>query len=178
MKKENIIHLQNSLGVNPDGDIGPITRKAYADKLIRIGSKEIGVSEIGKSNTGKRVKEYQASTSLGGTGWPWCSAFIVWIFLQAGFFDDKNRPKTAAAFEWEDFGYKIGMKVIESPESILRGDIVIWSFSHISIATSDSGKSGSFLSLEGNTNEAGSREGGSVLEKFRTIPKVRSVIRL
>lgn len=177
MNKETIIYLQNAVNVEPDAIIGPITKKALFDKLIAIGRKEIGTSEIGFSNTGKRVKEYQAVTSLGGTGWPWCAAFIDFIFYKAGIFTEENRPKTAAAFGWETYGKKMGLKVIKNPESILRGDVVIWKFSHISLATGDSDKSGRFMSLEGNTNDGGSRDGGSVLEKSRSMSAVRSVVR-
>jgi CHAP domain len=41
------------------------------------------VHEAG-ANTGPRVKEYQASTSLKGTGWPWCDAFCDFCFSEAG----------------------------------------------------------------------------------------------
>lgn len=177
MKEETIKYLQNVLGVEADGDIGPITRKALHTKLLQIACKELGVSEIGKSNTGKRVKEYQATTNLGGTGWPWCAAYICWIFKQAGIFTEDDRPKTAAAYGFETWAKKLGISVIKKPDKVLKGDIVIYSFSHIGIASSDSGTNGTFTAYEGNTNAAGSREGGSVLEKYRNLSSVRSVVR-
>jgi hypothetical protein len=177
MKIEIIKHLQGVLDVETDGIIGPITKKALHDKLVAIARKEIGVSEIGTTNTGKRVKEYQASTSLGGTGWPWCAAFICWIFLESGIFTNENRPKTAGAFRFEEWGNQLGIPVIKKPKEIKRGDIVIYTFSHIGIATNDSIK-GRFKAIEGNTDGGGSREGGAVMEKSRTISSVRSVIRI
>jgi hypothetical protein len=42
------------------------------------------VHEVGGANTGPRVREYQASSSLGGTGWPWCDAFCDFCFAEAG----------------------------------------------------------------------------------------------
>jgi hypothetical protein len=59
---------------------------------------------------------------------------------------------------------------------IKSGDIVVFDFSHIGIAISDA-KSGKFLSCEGNTNQAGSREGSGVFEKLRDITRVRARIR-
>src|SRR3990167_6032936 len=55
------------------------------EKALRIAIGELGVKEHpAGSNSGPRVREYQASTSLGGTGWPWCMAFVCWAYKQAG----------------------------------------------------------------------------------------------
>ena len=42
------------------------------------------VHEEGGANTGARVREYQAASSLGGTGWAWCDAFCDFCFAAAG----------------------------------------------------------------------------------------------
>jgi hypothetical protein len=57
-----------------------------------------------------------------------------------------------------------------------RGDIVVYRFSHIGIvtATNTTGVS----TIEGNTNEAGSREGTAVLRKERQNTVIRCFIRL
>ena len=54
----------------------------------------------------------------------------------------------------------------------------MFSFSHIGIAVKDIDSSGYVTTIEGNTNGAGSREGGSVLEKKRHVSKIRSRIRI
>lgn len=181
MNNDEIIYLQDALKVEKDGDIGPITRKAYADKLVTIAKKEIGVHEIGDTNTGKRVQEYQSTTSLEGTGWPWCAAFICFLFKVSMMFTDENRPKTASAYGYESWGKSVGLNVVKDPKSIKRGDIVIFDFSHIGLATSDSDKNGKFSTIEGNTScgVAGSqRDGGGVYERTRSITSIRSVVRL
>ena len=58
------------------------------------------------------------------------------------------------------------------------GDIVVFTFSHIGLAVKDADSSGYVVTIEGNTNGAGSREGGSVLEKKRHVSKIRSRIRI
>ena len=63
-------------------------------------------------------------------------------------------------------------------EDIKAGDIVVFTFSHIGIAVKDVDSSGYVVTIEGNTNGAGSREGGSVLEKKRHVSKIRSRIRI
>ena len=59
--------------------------------LVRERALEMALAEAGKhvheqggANTGPRVKEYQAATSLGGTGWAWCDAFCDFCFAEAG----------------------------------------------------------------------------------------------
>ena len=63
-------------------------------------------------------------------------------------------------------------------EDIKAGDIVVFTFSHIGIAVKDVDSSGYVVTIEGNTNGAGSREGGSVLEKKRHVSIFRSRLRI
>ena len=56
------------------------------DEVVKIALGEVGVQEQppgSGSHTGPRIKQYQAATDLGGTGWPWCSAFVQWVWEQA-----------------------------------------------------------------------------------------------
>jgi hypothetical protein len=56
------------------------------DEVVKIALAEVGVQEQppgSGSNTGPRIKQYQAVTELGGTGWPWCSAYVQWVWTQA-----------------------------------------------------------------------------------------------
>jgi len=177
MKDETVKYLQRAIEVYDDGDIGPITRKALFNKLLKIAKNELGVSEIGHTNSGKRVEEYQASTSYDNTNWPWCAAFICFIFKEAKIFTEDDRPKTPAAYGFEGWADSLGIRVIRNPDTIRKGDIVIYSFSHIGIASSKSRSNNAFKAIEGNTNRSGSREGGSVLEKTRRESVVRSVVR-
>jgi hypothetical protein len=59
----------------------------------------------------------------------------------------------------------------------MPGDIVIFTFSHIGIAVSEPDEKGNVKTVEGNTDKAGSREGGGVYLKTRNISKIRSRIR-
>ncbi len=58
----------------------------YGERAARAALAELarGVVETPPgSNTSPRIREYQAATTLGGTGWPWCSAFVVWCWKSA-----------------------------------------------------------------------------------------------
>lgn len=60
---------------------------------------------------------------------------------------------------------------------IKAGDVVIFTFSHIGIATGSPDAKGNVPTIEGNTNGAGSREGDGVYAKSRNISQIRSRIR-
>lgn len=53
---------------------------------------------------------------------------------------------------------------------------MVYTFSHIGIVTGAAGAT--IQTIEGNTNEAGSREGTAVLRKDRALGLVRCFIRL
>jgi hypothetical protein len=58
-----------------------------------------------------------------------------------------------------------------------KGDIVVHRFSHIGIVESVNAD-GSLDTIEGNTNQKGSREGTTLLRKVRPVAIVRCLIRL
>lgn len=157
--------------------------------LAIIAESQIGKHEVG-TNTGSDVIRYQRATNLEGTGWPWCAAFVCWCVAQLFALKLKTLglrsnelPKTAAAFGFEPWGRKIGAMVWRrgtKDRTFLpqRGDIVIYSSSHIGICTRDFQRDGFFEAVEGNTSKAGSREGTHVLRKMRRMSEVRCLIRL
>lgn len=57
-----------------------------------------------------------------------------------------------------------------------KGDVAVYTFSHIGIV--DTAASRSVTTIEGNTNEAGSREGTTVMNKTRDFGIIRCFIRL
>ena len=183
MKPEITKYLQRAIGVDDDGIIGPITKKAYGEKLINLASKEVGIYETSK-NHGIGISKYWTACDY-SQGYkdraPYCCAMVVWLIKQAGFFNDKDRPKTAKCFDMEVWGKKLGLKVLINPSQVKKYDLVIFNFSHIGIATSDSDSNGGFSTIEANTSEGDSgsqRDGGGVWKRSREIGLVRSVVRL
>ena len=157
-----------------------------AEEIVRLATKEIGVQEVNGTNSGKRVKEYQEATSLGGTGWPWCAAFICFIVraamanLSIKETEKFKRPTTASAWGFESWS-RAQDKTTNTKKphdgDIVAGDIVVFTFSHIGIATGSPSKDGFVDTIEGNTDGEGSREGGAVMAKKRHVSKIRSRIR-
>ncbi len=147
--------------------------------LVKILKAEEGVKEVGGNNTGKRVREYQAATWLDGTGWPWCAAFVCWGIREASkkMALPFERPRTAGAWDFENWATDQKLKLYKPRRGIKAGDIVIYDFSHIGVAIADESR-GYVATIEGNTDGAGSREGGGVYEKKRKTSSIRSHIRL
>lgn len=200
-----IKRIQASLNLEVDGIAGPATWKAIVDelaplpkespsilvsktgslakKLVELAKEEIGVEEVNGTNCGPRVNEYKSSTTLNSrSSWPWCAAFICWLFKE-GMRNSKHsfsRPTTASAWGFEDWarGENDSIKLQKPPNNDIQpGDIVVFTFSHIGLAISGIDSAGYIQTIEGNTDGAGSREGGSVLQKKRHISQIRSRIR-
>jgi len=204
-KSEKVKLVQRALGLLDDGVDGPKTWDAieaslkdkvkpitapqptsnkFADKLIALANKEIGIEEVNGTNCGPRVNEYKSATWLDSTkSWPWCAAFICWLFKEAmkdGKYSFK-RPQTAGAYDFENWATSQGADIIlKKPHGgdIKPGDIVVFNFSHIGIAVGSPDSTGFIKTIEGNTDGVGSREGGAVLEKRRKISSIRSIIRI
>ena len=200
-KKEVVKAVQKFLDVTADGVDGPVTWNAMlaklstketvvsggsiSEKMVSLAREEIGVSEVDGTNCGPKVDEYKAATWLDADkGWPWCAAFICWLIREAIEGEDVkfSRPETAGAWDFENWAKRqasngVGLRK-PTNEDIKAGDIVVFTFSHIGIAIADIASSGYVTTIEGNTNGAGSREGGSVLEKNRHVSKIRSRIRI
>ncbi|MEI6871829.1 MAG: hypothetical protein WCL08_06050 [Verrucomicrobiota bacterium] len=160
---------------------------AFTERLIQIAIDEIGVKEIGSSNRGPRVDQYQRATWLEAKDWgAWCAAFMCWTIREAmkaegiketiGF----TRPQTASAFGFEKWSLaQDSTTQTRKPAGtdIKRGDLVIWTFSHISLALDAPDSHGSLHTVDGNSNARGSRTGGMVCDPSRSIDSVRSRIR-
>jgi len=159
----------------------------FITNFLSIAQKEIGTAEVNGTNCGPRVNEYKATTWLPATKpWPWCAAFVCWCVREAliatSIKETKTfkRPRTAGAWDFENWSLAQDSSTdTKKPHrnDIQPGDIVIFTFSHIGIATSAPDRSGNVRTIEGNTDGAGSREGGAVLAKIRSVKSIRSRIR-
>jgi cell wall-associated NlpC family hydrolase len=160
---------------------------AFTETLVTIALAEVGVKEVGSSNRGPRVDQYQRATWLEEKDWgAWCASFVCWCVREAmrsagvketaGF----KRPRTAGAFDFERWSLaQDATTATRKPagKDIQRGDLVIFSFSHIGIALGPPDKQGMLQTVDGNSNARGSRTGGMVCTVTRNIDLVRSRIR-
>lgn len=168
-------------------------------KLIAIAAHEVGVMEIPtNSNTGKRVIEYQRATNLGGTGWPYCAAFVCWCIrewikdsdvraalkLKDAAAAEKWRPKTTAAFGFHEWAERNGYLIMnDAPVHVLHtADLMTLDVSHIGIVRDDyTAQDGTsmVISIDGNTSpQSGNNEGGGVFQRTRPRHLARKFIRI
>ena len=150
---------------------------------------EIGVRESPRnSNRGDRVDLYKAATNLDPKqAWPWCAAFVCFIVRESltkcGIAQTATfkRPTTAGAWDFirwsKEQDNSTSTLVSPKAKDIQPGDVIVFKFSHIGIATSAANTTGEFQTVEGNTDENGSREGGGVYSKKRDIASVKARIR-
>ena len=173
----------------PAQPIPSIQRLSYppsslANEIAEIAKAEVGVHETNGSNCGPRVNLYKAATNLPPKqAWPWCAAFVCWCVREA----TKGRgfhftlPTTAGAWAFEEWARKqpaasVSFKKPHASD-IRKGDIVVFTFSHIGIAMGPP-VGGLVPTCEGNTDGSGSRDGGEVAIRTRKLATIRSRIRL
>ena len=102
------------------------------------------------SNSGGRVRWYQAATWLRGSFWPWCAAFCVRMALQAGFV----LPYLGAgAYAWYDWARKVGWG-IAAPQwnKVVPGDFVVFRIGAGHIAIVEKIVDGAVHSIDGNAS--------------------------
>ena len=160
------------------------------ERVASIAESKVGLKESPPgSNRGPEIAEFFAADSYdpngpapGDDGYPWCAAFVdrVVQLAMAGREWTFQRPTTPGAWDLERWSLAQDNSTwtLRPPgRGIQRGDIVIFKFSHVGIATSGPDKDGWITTVEGNTNKAGEREGTMVLAKRRHITQIRSRIR-
>lgn len=159
--------------------------------IVKIASAEIGTEEVKGSNCGPRVNQYKAATNLDPKeAWPWCAAFVCWVVREAlkatGVKETATfkRPTTAGALDLENWSLRqddsTQTRVPPRKADLLPGDIITFKFQtggHTGFAVSAPDKNGDFYSVEGNTDQAGSREGGGVFRKRRNVSQLHGRIR-
>lgn len=159
-------------------------------QLVDIAASKVGVKEKTR-NSGKQIIEFQRATNLEGTGWPWCAAFMCWCIREWGKLPEvldalkmtpkqfeQWRPKTAAAFGFEDWARKNKLLIMnDSQQNELKtGDLMVFDSSHIGIVETD--KETKVFTIEGNTGPSGGNDGDGVWQKVRNRKEARSFIRI
>lgn len=157
--------------------------KTLAEKLVALAQLEIGVEEVDGTNCGVRVDQYKSATNLPPhESWPWCAAFIDWLVREAVRTDGPYtfaRPTTAGAWNLENWSKEQdnSTHTLRNPgNDVKAGDIVIFKFSHVGLCLRGA-EAGRIRTVEGNTDAAGSREGGGVFEKSRALDSIKTRIR-
>jgi len=201
--RKAVIEFQKKANITADGIVGKGTWTALANattKVIKtpvqlkglsdIAAKYIGVKETGNNKAGsskKMLEIFEADNLVinGKTdGYPWCAAFVSLCVQKlcrtSSLYGALIPPREPSVNRFLNIWAKQNNCLVFKPDSkvftAMKGDIVVFTFSHIGIVESNNGTT--ITTIEGNTNDAGSREGITVARKQRTPSIIKSVIRL
>lgn len=150
--------------------------RSLASRLVFVASREVGtLEEPLNSNRGARVDQYNLTCGRDMLGAPWCASFTRWCFWQVGV---TNVPG-AYSPDW----FRKDRKVLS--ENVRPGDQgLIWfsslgRYAHTIAAVESVRLRGSqpveVIDIEGNSNEAGGREGIGVFRRTRSVDTVTFV---
>lgn len=169
----------------------------FVQIILSIARSQLGFSEIPKgSNWGTHVQKYLASVGI-NFATSWCMAFVYWTVDQAAKEMGIKNPllKTGGVMhQWNEIDKRLkitktatGWQKLDSSGKMVKteiqpGDIGIMDFGkglgHTFFVTDVAGDR--VLTIEGNSNDDGSREGYEVCRKpnGRAIASVAGFIRL
>lgn len=146
-----------------------------SDELIKQAGGQLGVTEATGHNDGPAVESYLKSVGL-GKGYAWCMAFVYWCAKQAALKLGLVNPLKCTGGVLDEWQSGRGTH-ITIPEP---GCVFILKTSegyHTGIVTGVF-PGGVLHTIEGNTNNNGSREGTSVLRKTRNAKDMVGFIKL
>jgi hypothetical protein len=153
---------------------GSIDQAAKRQAIVQVSSHEIGVKEATGNNDGKEVECYLASVNL-KKGNPWCAAFVAWVYDQCFI----KHPISGYSPDWFRYPNVIYQRNATDKFAAGVGDVFgIWfpekqRIAHVGIIV---GFSGNYvITVEGNTNDALSRDGDGVYKKRRLIRQLYAV---
>ena len=137
---------------------------------------QIGVAEIPRgSNAGPAVEKYLKSVGL-GKGYSWCMAFIYWATKEASIEVGVVNPLSKTGGVLDMYNKEKDLRVT-SPQP---GDIFIMDYGkgmgHTGIVEKVTGTT--LHTIEGNTNDEGSREGYEVCRRKRPRKFIKGYLRL
>lgn len=156
------------------------TTISLSSRVLQIAATQVGVQEHPKgSNSGPEVDEYLRSVAL-RPGSPWCMAFVYWCARKACQELVISIPLAQTGgvmIQWQKAQLR---KVPNRASGVKPGDIFIMQFAHGTGHTGfvESIGNGLIHTIEGNTNDDGSREGYEVARRVRPISSIFGFIQL
>lgn len=159
-----------------DSVIKPVEKKSYTPLVSCIyttAANELGVTESGGNNKGKRVGEYLKVTGL-PEGYAWCAAYVSWVLKQC----DVKVKYSARAHDMAT--YNIIYKKLNGDKFPTNTDSSIYVFGIHTYSQKTYNHTGFIPDIrkaavytnEGNTNSKGSSDGDKVEIIIRPIATI------
>lgn len=149
---------------------------ATAERVLEIAREELGTKESPANSNRVKYNTWYYGREVTGKAYPWCMAFVQWVFHQAGV---PLPLKTASCGALMNAAKKSGQWVTKDYRP---GDVAIYDFPG-GAATDHTGiiekvTLTGVVAIEGNTSEAGSQSnGGMVCRKTRPYSQIVGVVR-
>lgn len=150
---------------------------AIANQIMQPALSQLNKNISYATNPGAIAQYFSATSYPSGASdrASWCAAFVCWSIQQSGLFDDALRPKSAKAFDFDNWAkqeiVRNRVEIYYKPKDIKPGDIVVFSWSHVGIAVEPS-IGYSFKSIEGNTGA------GIIAIRTRNLTGVKYLVRV
>lgn len=156
----------------------PVVKIIKKPTLQEIYSSYIGVRELTGKNDGPQVEKFLKTVGL-GKGYPWCAAFVKYCLLEAGVSSAISINGMALSTENKKHFVYRARGQIEPPRTGDVGTLYYASLKRIGHTFFYDKKVNAsvYESVEGNTDDAGSREGGGVYRKKRSLNATHSISR-
>ena len=153
-------------------------------EVLKVAAAEVGVREIPLgSNTGPRVNQYLDAVGV-APGQPWCMAFVFWCFKQAAAARGVSNPvprNGSVIHCWQLAQSQPGTNVVPAEKANADPSLVLPGMVFFIDTGAEHGHAGfvvdvvvgTLVTIEGNTNSAGLREGIGVFQ--RSSRKIRDI---
>jgi len=172
----SLVLVGNAIGyASPVADTG---KDELIQKVSATYTSQIGVRELTGHNDGVMVEKYLATTGF-AKGYAWCASFVSWSFNESGV----TAIKSAWAPSWfpPDKTIFIRGKLNKSKPGkadvfgLLYTTFTPPRIGHVGFIDGEDGEY--YITVEGNTNSAGSREGDGVYRKRRLKANIYKISR-
>lgn len=165
-------------------------KSSVVNNILNVLNQELskGVRETSR-NRGPELGKYWDATHYDQgdeNREPWCAAFVCYVLkeaLKCKTYSFK-RPTSPSCFKAEislesqlRAACLSGQVKEVKPSEAIAGDVFIMNISHTGFVVGRT-PDGLLITIEGNTNAAGSREGDGLYKKSRTVAGIRSCFRI
>ena len=120
---------------------------ARVKQILAVAQAELGVAESPANSNNVKYNTWFYGKAVSGAAYPWCMAFVQWVFNQAGMKLPYLTASCNGLLTWYQKN-KPG-NIVKAPKP---GDIVIYNFSHTGVV--ESVGSSTVTAIEGNTSPA------------------------
>lgn len=146
------------------------------EKLVQLAAYHCDVLHVEEeprgSNRGGWVERYLVSAGS-EPGEPWCASFVTYLLKECGYRSFPSSPAAVSGWaRWAEAHYKIAFTAMRGALFfLLHAD----GTGHMGICLSSPDEDGDFRTIEGNSNDGGSREGYEVVRRVRNVSGLRFI---